>query len=83
VLQAPAFTGEPVPMGPLKAVITTALLMRKCIHAVMCYLGLQQFAPHESYALAMRRCTSAPPALAVICDQCVSSRHAIYLQAER
>lgn len=56
--QAPAFTGEEVPMGPLKAVITTALLMRSSLRALMSYVGLQQFAPHASYARALARCAS-------------------------
>lgn len=47
-------------MGPLKAVITMALLMRSSLRTLMTYVGLHQFAPHASYARALARCVPLP-----------------------
>jgi hypothetical protein len=42
-------------MGPLKAIIRTALLLRRGLRALMCSLGFQQMAPAASYAVALER----------------------------
>jgi hypothetical protein len=53
-MQAPAFTGEYAPLGPLYTLVQCALVLRLCLASVMSRLGLRNLAPYPSYLSALQ-----------------------------
>eukprot|EP00892_Ulva_mutabilis_P007463 jgi/Ulvmu1/5089/UM021_0106.1 len=51
---APAFSGEEVPMGPLKYIIRTAIYVRIQLNKIMSAIGLGGVAPFPSYPMALQ-----------------------------
>lgn len=52
-MQAPAFSGEEVPMGPLKYIIRTAIFVRIQLKKFLTAVGLAAMAPFPTYPLAL------------------------------